>query len=151
MQQMRVRCPTAKYLGSGVVENYELQFKGSPRGAHATIAPKEGSSVPVGVWRIQGKDEKRLDLYEGFPHYYFKRTVPVTMGEKTVRGMAYIMDLKQDFGLPSANYYYIVEKGYHDCGLNTRVLENALEQAWDQIQVQEQHQVQEPQEEIGMC
>lgn len=99
MQRMRGRCPTAKYLGSGVVENYELQFKGSPRGAHATIAPKSGSSVPVGVWRIQGNDEKRLDLYEGHPDYYFKRTVPVTMEGRTIRGMAYIMDLKQDFGL----------------------------------------------------
>ena len=151
MQQMRVRCPTAKYLGSGVVENYELQFKGSPRGAHATIAPKQGSSVPVGVWKIQTGDEKRLDLYEGYPNYYFKRTVPVTMEGRTIRGMAYIMDLKQDFGLPSANYYNIVEKGYRDCGLNTRVLEQALDQAWEQIQVREQHQVQEQQEGIEMC
>ena len=153
MQQMRVRCPTAKYLGSGVVENYELQFKGSARGAHATIAPKEGNSVPVGVWRIQTGDEKRLDLYEGYPNYYFKRTVPVTMEGRTIRGMAYIMDLKQDFGLPSPNYYYIVEKGYRDCGLNTRVLEQALDQAWEQVQVQVQgqHQVQEQQEEMQLC
>ncbi len=145
MQRMKLRCPTARYLGSGVVENYELQFKGSPRGAHATIAPKEGSSVPVGVWRIQGNDEKRLDFYEGHPDYYFKRTIPVTMEGKTIRGMAYIMDLKQNFGLPNANYYYIVEQGYRDCGLDTRVLEQALDQAWDQIQEQEQ------QEGMQMC
>lgn len=145
MQQMKLRCPTSEYLGSGVIKDYELQFKGSPRGAHATIAPKQGSSVPVGVWKIQTGDEKRLDLYEGYPNYYFKRTVPVTMEGRTIRGMAYIMDLKQDFGLPSPSYFYTVERGYHDCGLDTRVLERALDQAWDQIQVQEQ------QEGIEMC
>jgi hypothetical protein len=31
------------------------------------------------------------------------------------------------------------------------VLEQALDQAWEQIQVQEQYQVQEQQEEIAMC
>lgn len=140
MRQMRGRCPTAQYLGSGIVKDYELQFKGSPRGAHATIAPKEGSSVPVGVWRIQTGDEKRLDLYEGYPNYYFKQIVPVTMDGKTIRGMAYIMDLKHSFGLPSPNYYYIVERGYKDCGLDTKVLEQALQEAYEQVQLQEQQE-----------
>lgn len=52
-QQMKGRCPDAKFVGTGVIENYELQFKGSLYGAHATIAPKEGASVPVGLWTIQ--------------------------------------------------------------------------------------------------
>lgn len=142
---MKNRCPTAQYLGSGVVNNYELQFKGSPHGAHATIAPKEGSSVPVGVWRIQDRDEKRLDLYEGYPDYYFKRVVPVTMEGRTIRGMAYIMDLKHDFGLPSPNYYYIVERGYQDCGLDTRALEQALLEAYEQAELREQTQ------EMNLC
>lgn len=28
--QMNYRCPTAKLYGTGVIENYELQFKGMP-------------------------------------------------------------------------------------------------------------------------
>ena len=48
MAQMRGRCPESEFVGTGVVENYELQFKGSLHGAHATIAPKDGASVPVG-------------------------------------------------------------------------------------------------------
>ena len=70
--QMRGRCPESEFVGTGVVENYELQFKGSLHGAHATIAPKEGSSVPVGVWKIQKRDESRLYLYEWYnPKGYF--------------------------------------------------------------------------------
>ena len=51
-EQMKDRCPGAEFVGTGSIENYELQFKGSLHGAHATIAPKEGSSVPVGMWTI---------------------------------------------------------------------------------------------------
>lgn len=65
-EQMRYRCPTAKFVGTGIIEGYELQFKGALHGACATIAPKEGAAVPVGIWTIQRADEKRLDLYEGY-------------------------------------------------------------------------------------
>ena len=30
ISQMAYRCPTAKLYGTGVIENYALQFKGSP-------------------------------------------------------------------------------------------------------------------------
>ena len=29
LEQMKFRCPTAKLVGKGIVENYELQFKES--------------------------------------------------------------------------------------------------------------------------
>lgn len=65
-EQMRYRCPAAKFVGTGIIEGYELQFKGALHGACATIAPKEGTAVPVGIWTIQRADEKRLDIYEGY-------------------------------------------------------------------------------------
>ena len=111
-QQMKGRCPTAKFLGTGIIEDYELQFKGSLHTAHATIAPKEGSQVPVGLWEIRKRDEENLDFYEGHPNYYFKQDVEVQTDGKTVRGMAYIMDLRMDFGNPRQGYYDIVFKGY---------------------------------------
>ena len=52
IKQMAYRCPTATLVGTGVIENYELQFKGMPTGAYATIAPCKGKSVPVAVWDI---------------------------------------------------------------------------------------------------
>lgn len=129
--QMKGRCPTAVFVGTGVIEGYELQFKGSPHGAHATIAPKEGSSVPVGVWKIQKRDEDSLDMYEGYHKkgycYYDKERIPVQMDDgSTLTGMVYIMDRKMDFGYPSTNYCNIVARGYLDCGLDMGVLEQAL-------------------------
>ena len=39
IRQMQHRCPTAKLYGTGTVSDYELQFKGQPNCAFATIAP----------------------------------------------------------------------------------------------------------------
>lgn len=84
-EQMKDRCPGAEFVGTGSIENYELQFKGSLHGAHATIAPKEGSSVPVGMWTIKKRDESRLDMYEGYNLkgycYYNKEQIPVKMDD----------------------------------------------------------------------
>ena len=98
LRQMKYRCPGAQLIGTGEIENYELQFKGRPSNAFATIAPKEGSRVPVALWKIGPKEEHALDRYEGFPSHYFKRNLPVQAAGKEVTAMAYIMDLKMDFG-----------------------------------------------------
>lgn len=134
MEQMRYRCPAAQFLGTGVIADYELQFKGSPYNAHATIAPAEGQSVPVGVWKIQKPDEARLDFYEGYHkngyRYYDKETIPVRMDNgSTMSGMVYIMDPKMDFGMPSREYTNTIRQGYRDCGMDGTVLEQAIEKS----------------------
>lgn len=138
-EQMKDRCPGAEFVGTGSIENYELQFKGSLHGAHATIAPKEGSSVPVGMWTIQNRDESRLDMYEGYNpksySYYNKEQIPVKMDDgSSLTGMVYIMDPRMDFGNPSKSYYDIVRQGYEDCGLDTNVLDHAVNDSMDLAQ-----------------
>ncbi len=134
MEQMRGRCPTAQFVGVGMLKDYELQFKGSLHGAHATIEPKEGASVPVGVWMIQKKDEGRLDMYEGYRPkdycYYDKERISVKMNNgKTVSGMVYVMDKQRDFGIPSKSYYDLVRQGYIDCGFDTAILDRAVDES----------------------
>ena len=133
-RQMCGRCPGAKFLGTGVIENYALQFKGSLMGAHAPIAPQEGASVPVAIWRIQKRDETNLDRYEGYHKlgycYYDKEQIPVKCENgMQIDGMVYIMDKTKDFGFPSFGYYQTCLQGYRDCGLDTRVLEKALKES----------------------
>ena len=78
--QMKQRCPTAKLCGTGTVANYQLQFKGRPQSAFATISPKEGSSVPVAVWELQPRDERALDRYEGLPFSLLQAGYPCATG-----------------------------------------------------------------------
>lgn len=139
MGQMKDRCPGAKFVGTGVIEDYELQFKGSLYNAHATIAPKEGSSVPVGIWTIQKRDEAWLDGYEGYRPkgggYYDKEQIPVKMDDgSALTGMVYVMDKMKDFGNPSRGYYNIVRQGYRDCGLDTAVLDQAVQNSMELAQ-----------------
>ena len=64
--QMRVRCPGARIIGTSVIPDYELLFKGSKTGSYLTIEPKAGASVPVAAWEVSEDDELALDHYEGY-------------------------------------------------------------------------------------
>lgn len=131
--QMKFRCPTARLRGTGVIRDYELQFKGRPNSAFATIAPKKGASVPVALWELKPSDELSLDRYEGYPSHYFKENIPVEIDGKNVNAMVYLMNLRMDYGLPSAYYYRTVHDGYKDCGLDTSVLERAVRSSADRF------------------
>lgn len=146
IRQMKYRCPGAKLYGTGVIEDYALQFKGQPHGAFATIAPKEGASVPVAVWEISKQNEQALDRYEGYPSHYFKQNVPVQLDGEEVDAMVYIMNLKMNFGLPSQYYYGTVYEGYNDCGLDTDVLDKAVMESAGQFYAA--HRQQEPQQTL---
>ena len=121
LQQMACRCPTAKVFGIGKIKDYQLTFR-----RVATIEPDVGKEVPVGVWEIQPSDEIALDRYEGYPSFYRKEDIKVTMSDGTeVTAMVYIMNR----GLPDyphESYYKTIEDGYHDCGLDTIYLKEAL-------------------------
>ena len=73
IRQMRMRCPSARRIGTSELKGYELLFKGSKTGSYLTVEKKPGRSVPVGVWEVTQADEKALDRYEGFPNFYYKK------------------------------------------------------------------------------
>lgn len=79
LAQMAARCPSASVYAKGVLNNWELVYRGRKANSHATIIRKRGSTVPVLVWEIQPIDEYRLDIYEGYPRYYFKKDIMVTI------------------------------------------------------------------------
>lgn len=79
IRQMALRCPTAKPVGTAVIEDYELLFKGSKTGSYLTIEPKAGAEVPVAVWSVELADEERLDVYEGFPTFYYKTELELSV------------------------------------------------------------------------
>lgn len=124
--QMVYRCPTARLLGKAEVEGYRLLFKGSLTGAYATIEPQEGGRVPALVWEIGEADEASLDRYEGFPSFYYKKDLTVSLGGQEVTAMAYIMDERRRLGEPSGAYYGVLEKAYKKFGFPMEILQTAL-------------------------
>ena len=64
--------PDAKAVGTGVIKDYRLMFKGSKTGSYPTIEPAKGYEVPVGVWSVTPEGRRMLDIYEGYPRFYYK-------------------------------------------------------------------------------
>ncbi|MBS5149643.1 MAG: gamma-glutamylcyclotransferase [Butyricicoccus pullicaecorum] len=140
LPQMAHRCPTAEVVGASQLQDYELLFRGSRRSAVATVEPKEGSTVPVLLWRIQERDEVSLDLYEGYPRLYNKQMMDVELDGKTVSAMAYIMTPGHEFGIPSDYYVDTIWQGYVSAGFDTQILEDAVEKAINLARHQEQQE-----------
>lgn len=135
--QMRWRCPDARALGTATIEDYRLLFKGSKTGSYLTIEPQEGAQVPVAVWEVSEEDEKRLDRYEGFPTFYYKKELELTFtgiktGKKRKRKcFAYIMHEDRPIGIPSRSYVETCIEGYRDFGFNLKYLKDAYEACWE--------------------
>lgn len=126
LAQMRSRCPSASIYAKGVLNNWELVYRGSKTGSHATIRKKKGSTIPVLVWDIQPQDEKSLDMYEGFPVYYYKQNIMVEIGGNRRKAMVYIMNDRALPGIPSPYYVNTIRQGYKDNGFDMCVLQESL-------------------------
>lgn len=125
--QMARRCPSARVYGNGVLNNWKLVFRGSMTGAYASIERQNKSIVPVTVWEITDSDERSLDTYEGYPHFYYKKSVIVTMSTgKKKKAMVYIMNNLATSGTPSNAYINTIRTGYNYNGLNDLILNDAL-------------------------
>lgn len=130
--QMSFRCPNAIPVGTATLKDYELLFKGSLTGNYLTVEKQEGSSVPLVVWEISEDDEKSLDVYEGFPEFYYKEEMEVEvkpfLGEDTINVSAIIYIMHEDRlkGLPSQRYYDVVKEGYERFGFDVNTLNHAV-------------------------
>ena len=131
--QMKYRCPKAKIVGTAVLENNTLYFRGSKTGSYLTIEPEIGASVPVAIWEITPTDELSLDRYEGYPTFYYKYnyTLDVTsLDKKKVEKLdcfAYIMRTDAPVGLPTLQYVQTCLEGYRTFGFDEKILINTVE------------------------
>ena len=132
IRQMRFRCPSARVVGTAVIENRRLLFKGSKTGSYLTVEPYEGRSVPVAVWEVTAEDEAALDRYEGYPDFYYKEELEVDVtGIKSGKirrrkAFVYIMREASLTGLPTPSYFRTCLEGYRTFGFDEAVLIEAL-------------------------
>ena len=130
VHQMKYRCPTAKIVGTAVIRDYELLYKGSKTGSYFTIEKKKGSVVPVVVWEVTAADEHSLDAYEGCPNFYYKKEVrlPIRLANgktKKVTAFVYIMHEEREIAIPSMTYIRTCEEGYRNFGFDLKYLDRA--------------------------
>lgn len=130
--QMQFRCPDATVAGTAVIPDYELLFKGSLTGAYLTIEPKQGAQVPVGVREVSLADELKLDRYEGFPSFYYKKEMRIPVKDirtgKTRQRDAFVYVMHEDrkLGVPTSFYMRTCLEGYRDFGFDPAPLRQAF-------------------------
>lgn len=133
IQQMAHRCPNAKVVCNGKLEGWKLVFN-----VHADVIKTNNKEdvVPVVVWNIESeKDWNRLDVYEGYPSYYVKKTVNVILDNgETTKAIVYVMaDDRKGVYPPAQPYFNGIYEGYIDNKIDTEYLCKALEYSYDNI------------------
>ena len=119
-EEMAYRCPGARALGKAVLPGYRFEFK-----SFATIVPSPKESVEGVLWTITQSDESALDMLEGYPEFYDKKSVSVEHDNQSYIAMTYIMGPREQGYAPSDGYYSMVSEGYQSFGLNQRQLLDA--------------------------
>jgi len=120
--QMQYRCPTAKVVGNGMLEDFKLIFR-----LYATIEPSEGDRVPFTLWEIDEECEKSLDRYEGYPRLYHKKILDVNVDGKSYKAMVYVMNENvHSYQFPADQYLGIIVRGYLDMGHDLNYINKAF-------------------------
>ena len=130
--RMAERCPDAEVVGTGMLKGMRLWFKGSQTGSYLTIEEENGYDVPVVVWKVSEQDECNLDLYEGFPKFYYKKDFTIEV--KDVRSgdvhlmnvFAYVMHEERKVGIPRNDYVEGCKEGYRFFGFDMKYLDEAV-------------------------
>lgn len=123
--QMENRCPAAERICTGILKDYQLEFRG---GGVATIIPEKGAEVPVVLWNITKGCEKVLDIYEGYPRLYIKKEIPIIVNGKKYTAMAYVMAEEHSKRVfpPFSEYFNVIKDGYIENKIDLEPLNKAL-------------------------
>jgi len=131
-EEMAYRCPGAVAMGRAVLPGYRFEFK-----SFATIVPNPKESVEGVLWTITESDESALDMLEGYPEFYDKKTVSVEHNDQSYIAMTYIMGPREQGYAPSDGYYSMVSEGYQSFGLSQQQLLDAKNRSIREIIIYE--------------
>lgn len=123
-QEMQKRCPDAKIIGIGKLQDYTLTYRGNPGRAYLTIDPKKGDFVRIALWDVSLQDKHNLDVYEDYPALYncFNAQVKLEDGS-TMTGFVYRMYETFPICKPSDDYMLRCKQGYLDMGWDASILD----------------------------
>ena len=124
-EQMAIRCPRAKVIGTGVLKDWRLMFKGVAPLSYATIEKWEGYQVPFVLWELTRRNEMRLDLYEGYPGHYHKDYIEAEVNGEKYQAMFYAKDASEAVDICDTHYYVVLAEAYEKFGFDMSILKEA--------------------------
>ena len=126
--KMKRCCPAAQLIGTAVIENHELLFRGSDRRALPTIAPLKGSHIPAVVWKVDSECEAVLDAFHLCYNSYYKKKIKIPVkalngkGTATKNCIVYIMSKEQPLGIPAGYHKMLCLEACRDFGFDIRTI-----------------------------
>lgn len=135
VKEMKWRAPDAKPLGTLMLADVQLVFRGV-----ADLEWKPGAQAPVGIWEISEKDEEKLDRYEGVGHGFYTKFMVKLKKPKFGRkaGLIYLMTDRDGIYPPSAFYAATIRDGYRNFQLPQSYLDDAIERSFNDKNPSEQ-------------
>jgi gamma-glutamylcyclotransferase (GGCT)/AIG2-like uncharacterized protein YtfP len=125
VDSMGHRCPAALDLGSATLLNHRYRFS---RHADVLDAPPHDNVEGV-LWDITKDCLESLDILEGYPSYYDRKTATVMHRGVLKEALVYFMQPGLSDALPSQSYLDMVLTGFYEHGISTYQIEQALIQA----------------------
>src|SRR5437588_7687186 len=102
---MARRCPAAAAIGPARLDGWRFLVT---LDGFASIVPAPGSVVHGVMWRISARDLAALNAYESLDSgLYVRRTLPVRVGDRIVRALAYI-GRERTAGKPRPGYQRVL-------------------------------------------
>lgn len=120
--EMAFRCPSAYALGHARLIDHAFRFA-----VHADVVPCSGSYVDGVLWRITDQDLASLDILEGYPTYYGRDSLRVSIESRIVQAVCYSMQPGRADSPPSNSYMNMVLEGYAQHQVPTEQLWNSVE------------------------
>jgi gamma-glutamylcyclotransferase (GGCT)/AIG2-like uncharacterized protein YtfP len=125
VEHMASRCPTAVPVGTAVLHDYKLVFRGV-----ADVVPQKKSEVHVAAWDIKREDEAALDRFEGYPRLYIKRYAIIEVDGVSRVAMFYVMaGDRLDQHEPPLTYEQTLRAGYEHFTLPAQQINDAIRRA----------------------
>lgn len=126
-EPMKAICPTAEMVGTGVIRNYRLMFKGELPLSRATVEDDKGSEVPIVVWRLTEANVSDLGAELTRWGSYHEAEIKAVVGKRVVPVTVHVKDDGERLNPPDSHYYAAIYAVYEEHGFDLEKLEEALE------------------------
>jgi len=124
-KQMTGRCPASVSLGAAKLPEHIFEFR-----VHADVREESGVVADGVLWKITDTCLAALDILEGYPHYYDRKTVQVEHPELgVVEALVYYMTDQEHLAPPHDSYYDMLIEGYTEHEVSTDVIVDAAHEA----------------------
>jgi len=122
---MRARCPNATPIKGLYIDHAKLVFR-----SVADVMFERGAIAAGGLWEITKECEERLDRYEGVASGLYSKLSIRLLYRGEERDCLFYQMNEEGVMPPSNSYLGIIRQGYRDFGLDERLLNEAVDEAW---------------------